>query len=41
MKKTITLALIAQLCIFQGKAANEGKSKIHEVPFTSEHWDMK
>lgn len=35
MKKTISLALIALLCTFQGKAANEGKSKIHEVPFTS------
>ena len=37
MKKTISLALIALLCTFQGKAANEGKSKIHEVPFTSVH----
>lgn len=37
MKKTITLAFISLLCIFQSKAMNDGKNRIHEVPFTAVH----
>lgn len=37
MKKTTTTLVITLLSVFSGYAANDGRSKIHEVPFTSVH----